>query len=177
MKLLWSLLGWSGARVVDDLYEEIEGTNDLRFRNDTEFYRYKFILLSWKKIVGKKILSLYTLFIYLILIFIRVHKDAILRGSDSDCMRSAEFPQDNGSGSKTYPGVYWADQIPSKDVVDYEKCVYYITGARMMHSDAETACASNVVSKCSTLDCPATLGNFKDYLNSSAATAAFLLQI
>lgn len=46
MKLLWSLLGWSGARVVDDLYEEIEGTNDLRFRNDTEFYRYKFILLS-----------------------------------------------------------------------------------------------------------------------------------
>jgi len=125
MKLLWSLLGWSGARVVDDLYEEIEGTNDLRFRNDTEFYR--------------------------------VHKDAILRGSDSDCMRSAEFPQDNGSGSKTYPGVYWADQIPSKDVVDYEKCVYYITGARMMHSDAESACASNVVSKCSTLDCPATL--------------------
>ena len=92
-------------------------------------------------------------------------------------MRSAEFPQDNGSGSKTYPGVYWADQIPSKDVVDYEKCVYFITGARMMHSDAETACASNVVSKCSTLDCPATLGNFKDYLNSSAAAATFSLQI
>ena len=155
MKLLWSLLGWSGARVVDDLYEEIEGTNDLRFRNDTEFYRYQFILLSRIEQSGNKFL------VYLILIFIRVHKDAILRGSDSDCMRSAEFPQDNGSGSKTYPGVYWADQIPSKDVVDYEKCVYYITGARMMHSDAESACASNVVSKCSTLDCPATLGNSK----------------
>ena len=40
-----------------------------------------------------------------------------------------------------------------KSPIDYEKCVYYVTGGFTTHSDAELQCEAQIASKCNILDC------------------------
>ena len=49
------------------------------------------------------------------------------------------------------------DQKAGANVIDYEKCVYFIAEARTKHSDAEFQCEGKIASKCPALDCKSTL--------------------
>ena len=106
------------------LYEAVDGSDVLRFKNDTEFYIE--------------------------------HEEAIRLG-DSSCQNTLQLNLDNGD-KKAFPGVYWKTQDNTfrGKVIDYEKCVYFISGAKTNHSGAELTCEASITSKCG-LECKATL--------------------
>ena len=58
--------------------------------------------------------------------FYKKYEKNIIRGA-ADCMQSSAFTLNNGD-TKTFPGVYWPDQKSGSNVIDYEKCVYFIAG-------------------------------------------------
>ena len=89
--------------------------------------------------------------------FYRKYERNIIRGA-ADCMQSTGFTLSSGD-IKTFPGIYWEDQKSGASIIDYEKCVYYISGIKSTHSDAEFQCEEKIASKCPPLDCQSTLAS------------------
>lgn len=54
-------------------------------------------------------------------------------------MQTAEFDLFDGS-KKTFSGIYWEAQRIGNDIVDYEKCVYFIEGKIRFLVKVSTKC-------------------------------------